>query len=285
MAEIIDGKKIADELNKITAKNVEHAINAGVFPKIALINASSDPASAIYVEKKRKLAESLGILSDVYKFENGVSRETIANLIRKLNDDRSVHAILLQSPLFNGLDFNELIDLVDPQKDVDGLTSTNQGRLFRGEPGVVPCTPLGVLHLIHSVEKKLDGLRAVVIGRSVIVGKPTAMMLLQENCSVTILHSKSRNISDICKSADILVSAVGRARFVTADFVKSGAIVIDVGINRADNGKITGDVDFEEVSKVARAVTPVPKGVGPMTVAYLMHNTSNICLRLVGDLL
>lgn len=288
MAKIINGKEIADRLNKITAERIQNikSLGLGIYPKIALINASEDPASTIYVEKKRKLAESLGILSDVYKLEKGATKEAIVNLINRLNKNKEVHAILLQSPLFEGLNFNELIDLVDPEKDVDGLTSTNQGKLFRGEAKIIPCTPLGVLHLIHSVREKLDGLHAVVIGRSMIVGRPTAQLLLQKNCSVTMLHSRSKNIHEICRTADIIVSAVGKPGFIIADFVKPGAIVIDVGINRSPDGskKIIGDVAFDEVAEIVEAITPVPKGVGPMTVAYLMSNTADICERLAGEM-
>lgn len=288
MAKIINGKEIADKLNKITAERIQNikSLGLGIYPKIALINASEDPASVIYVEKKRKLAESLGILSDVYKLEKGATKEAIVNLINRLNKNKEVHAILLQSPLFEGLNFNELIDLVDPEKDVDGLTSTNQGKLFRGEAKIIPCTPLGVLHLIHSVREKLDGLHAVVIGRSMIVGRPTAQLLLQKNCSVTMLHSRSKNIHEICRTADIIVSAVGKPGFIIADFVKPGAIVIDVGINRSPDGskKIIGDVAFDEVAEIVEAITPVPKGVGPMTVAYLMSNTADICERLAGEM-
>ena len=277
MAKIINGKKIAAEFCNSVRERVDELKVRGVFPRIALINASNDPASEIYVEKKETLAESVGIKSDTYKFTAGTKESDIAELIEKLNADNNVHAILLQSPLMEGLRFRELVNLISPDKDVDGLTSINQGRLFSGEPGVVPCTPLGVLHLIRSIHEKVAGLHAVVIGRSSIVGRPTTLLLLNANCTVTALHSYSRNLPEVCRTADILVSATGQPKFVGRDFVKPGATVIDVGVSRitAPDGtkKIVGDVDFDEVSEIAGAITPVPNGVGPMTVAYLMYNT------------
>lgn len=277
MAKIINGKKIATEFCGSVRDRVSELKEGGVFPKIALINASVDPASEIYVAKKQSLAESVGIKSDVYKFKSGTKESEIAELIGKLNDDRSVHAILLQSPLMEGLRFRELVNLISPDKDVDGLTAVNQGRLFSGEPGIVPCTPLGVLHLIHTVHEKIAGLHAVVLGRSSIVGRPTTLLLLNANCTVTALHSYSRDLPEICRTADILVSAIGKPKFIGKEFIKPGATVIDVGISRITTAdgvkKIVGDVDFDEVSEITGAITPVPNGVGPMTVAYLMYNT------------
>ena len=204
------------------------------------------------------------------------------DLIKDLNQDPSVHAILLQSPLAEGLIFKKLINLISPEKDVDGLTSINQGRLFAGENGVLPCTPQGVMHLIHSVKKDISGMHAVVLGRSVIVGRPMVSLLLNNDCTVTALHSKSKNTLEICSTADIIVSAVGKPKFVTKDFIKTGAIVIDVGINRITTlegkRKVVGDVDFEDVWNSVGAITPVPNGVGPMTVAYLMSNTVNLAI-------
>lgn len=277
MAFLIDGKKIAAEFCESVRDRVDELKQRGVFPRIALINASDDPASEIYVAKKKKLAESVGVRSDVYKFREGTKESEVAELIEKLNADDSVHAILIQAPTMEGLRFRELVNLISPNKDVDGLTSTNQGHLFSGEPGVIPCTPLGVLHLIRSVHDKIAGLHAVVIGRSSIVGRPTTLLLLNANCTVTALHSYSKNLPEICRTADILVSATGHAKFVKKNFIKPGATVIDVGITRitTEDGtkKIVGDVDFDEVSEIAGAITPVPNGVGPMTVAYLMYNT------------
>ncbi len=277
MTKIINGKKIAAEFCDSVRDRVAELKVRGVIPRIALINASNDLASEIYVSKKEKLAESVGIKSDTYKFSQGTKESEIADLIEKLNADKSVHAILLQSPLMEGLRFRELVNLIAPEKDVDGLTSINQGRLFSGEPGVIPCTPLGVLHLIRTVHEKVAGLHAVVIGRSSIVGRPMTLLLLNANCTVTALHSYSRDLPDICRTADILVSATGQPKFVGKNFIKPGATVIDVGVTRITTAdgtkKIVGDVDFDEVSEIAGAITPVPNGVGPMTVAYLMYNT------------
>ena len=280
MAQLINGKEIAEKLTNDVAQRVAALSKNGIIPKIALVNASPDPASKIYIGRKKKIAETIGIVSDIYKFDADVSEHEICSLIEKLNADKSVHAILLQSPLSGNLDFRKLIDMVDPSKDVDGLTTVNQGRLFVGESGIVPCTPMGIMRLIKSVRDKLGGMHAVVLGRSTIVGNPVAQLLMRENCTITIVHSRSQNIPEICRSADILVSAIGKPNYVTKDFVKPGAIVIDVGINRIINSdgskKIVGDVSFDEVFEITCAVTPVPNGVGPMTVACLMHNTVSI---------
>lgn len=276
MAEIINGKKIAADFCEVISHRVNELKLKEINPKLALINASDDPASEIYVSKKQKLAEKVGIESTVFKFPISSSALEISSLIEKLNKDSSCHGILLQSPLAKHLSFRDLVNKIDPNKDVDGLTTMNQGHLFAGEAGVVPCTPLGVLHLIHSIHKNLAGLNAVVLGRSSIVGRPLSQLLLNANCTVTLLHSYSKNLAETTKTADIVISAIGRPRFVSIDFIKPGATVIDVGINRiVENGKtkIVGDVDFERVKDIAGAISPVPNGVGPMTVAYLMHNT------------
>ena len=276
MAELINGKEIAYEFCNGIRERVMELREKGTQPHIALINASNDTASEIYVEKKRKLAESVGIKSTVYKYPQDVQKAELTALIEKLNNDAETHAILLQAPLPKHLPFRDLVNLILPNKDVDGLTTLNQGRLFSGEPGVVPCTPLGVMHLLRTVREKIAGLHAVVLGRSSIVGRPLSQLLLNANCTVTSLHSYSRDLEPICRTADILVSAIGKPHFVTKDFIKPGAIIIDVGVNRiVEDGakKIVGDVDFDNVFEIARAITPVPNGVGPMTVAYLMHNT------------
>ncbi|GHT91549.1 bifunctional protein FolD [Alphaproteobacteria bacterium] len=302
MGAIINGKEIANDFCKTIGEQVEELKARGILPCIALVNASSDPASEIYVLKKSKLAESLGIKSTIHKLDDNVSSDEVADLLRNLNEDDTVHAILLQSPLANGLNFRKLVDLIDPEKDVDGLTTINQGRLFTGEPCIAPCTPSGVLHLIHRRDAdhnnkihalqapdglvthrgSLSGLHAVVLGRSSIVGKPMAQLLLNENCTVTTLHSRSQNIQEICRTADIIVSAIGKPKYITKDFVKPGVIVIDVGINRLEidgKKKIVGDVDFDTVSEIAGAISPVPNGVGPMTVAYLMHNATQLAAK------
>lgn len=283
MEKLIDGKAISEKLCESLKEKVILLRKSGIIPCIALIKANDDPASEIYVSKKESLAKSIGIESQVYKFQTGVKQDFLEELITNLNNDPTVHAILLQLPIAEGLDSKKLINLISPKKDVDGLTSINQGKLFAGEDCVVPCTPQGVLHLIHSVRQNISGMHAVVLGRSVIVGRPMISLLLNNNCTVTALHSKSKNIAEICSTADILVSAIGKPKFVTKDFVKPGAIVVDVGINRIQTSdkkkKIVGDVDFDDVWDLAGAITPVPKGVGPMTVAYLMKNTIDLAIN------
>lgn len=283
MEKLIDGKAISEKLCKTLKEKVDSLKKSGVIPCIALIKANDDPASEIYVSRKEALAKSIGIESRVYKFQPGVNQEILEDLICELNKNRSVHAILLQLPLAKGLNAKKLINLISPEKDVDGLTSVNQGKLFAGEDCILPCTPQGVLHLIHCVQKDITGMNAVVLGRSVIVGRPMISLLLNNNCTVTALHSKSKNVAKICSTADILVSAIGKPKFITKDFIKPGAIVIDVGINRIQTpeGKkrIIGDVDFDNVWDSVGAITPVPKGVGPMTVAYLLYNTVNLAIN------
>jgi methylenetetrahydrofolate dehydrogenase (NADP+)/methenyltetrahydrofolate cyclohydrolase len=283
MAVIINGKKIAAEFCDEIKERAARIRKRGIEPHIALINAGDDPASAVYVSKKEKLAAAVGISSTVYKLGSDIKGSEIAELIKKLNDDKKVHAILLQSPLPNNFQFREFVNLIDPNKDVDGLTFVNQGKLFSGDPSsVVPCTPLGVLHLLRTVRKDIAGLRAVILGRSVIVGRPLAQLLLNNDCSVTTLHSRSKDVPDLCKNADLLICAIGKPLFVGKEFVKSGAVVIDVGVNRLEGEetkKIVGDVIFDEVCEVAEAITPVPGGVGPMTVAYLMHNALDLADR------
>ena len=282
MEKLIDGKAISEKLCETLKEKVSALKNLKITPCIALIKANDDPASEIYVSRKEALAKSIGIESRVYKFQPGVEQSSLEELIDKLNHDSSVHAILLQLPLAEGLDSKKLINLISPEKDVDGLTSINQGRLFAGDDCVVPCTPQGVLHLIHSVHKNISGMHAVVLGRSVIVGRPMISLLLNNDCTVTALHSKSKNIAEICSNADILVSAIGKPKYINKDFIKPGAIVIDVGINRIQplesKKKIVGDVDFDDVWDSVGAITPVPKGVGPMTVAYLLSNTVKLAL-------
>ena len=282
MEKLIDGKAISEKFCEILKEKVEVLRESGIVPCIALIKANDDPASEIYVSRKEALAKSIGIESRVYKFQPGVEQSSLEKLIDKLNHDSSVHAILLQLPLAEGLDSKKLINLISPEKDVDGLTSINQGRLFAGDDCVVPCTPQGVLHLIHSVRENISGMHAVVLGRSVIVGRPMVSLLLNNDCTVTALHSKSKNIAEICSTADILVSAIGKPKYINKDFIKPGAIVIDVGINRIQTSegkkKIVGDVDFDDVWDFVGAITPVPKGVGPMTVAYLLSNTVKLAI-------
>jgi methylenetetrahydrofolate dehydrogenase (NADP+)/methenyltetrahydrofolate cyclohydrolase len=269
-AQIIDGKAIAtklmDDLSSKIAKLPQK-------PALAVILVGDNPASQVYVGNKIKACETTGITSIEHRLPATASFDDVAKVIHDLNQDSGVHGILLQLPLPDGLNSDLLIQMIDPLKDVDGLTIANAGKLVAGIDGMIPCTPQGSLMLIKSVCSDLSGLNAVVIGRSLLFGKPMAQLLLAENCTVTIAHSKTRNIQDVCRNADILVAAVGRPKMVKGDWVKQGAIVIDVGINRLDTGKLCGDVDFDDVIPKAGYMTKVPGGVGPMTIACLMSNT------------
>lgn len=241
-------------------------------PKLAVILVGNDPASAIYVKNKEKAAVEAGIESVVYRLENITQTELLA-LIAELNADKGVDGILIQLPLPRDLNEREILQAIDPAKDVDGFHPLNLGKLMIGEPAPIACTPKGCMELIHQANRNLAGLRAVVIGRSLIVGKPMAQLLLREDCTVTTAHSKTENLPDLCRTADILVAAVGKPKIVKPDWIKDGAIVIDVGINRLPDGKLCGDVDFDACFDKCAAITPVPKGVGPMTIAMLMENT------------
>lgn len=268
-AALIDGKAIAASLRNRIAGAVGRL---GSTPALATILIGDNPASAIYVRNKLKACAEVGIDGRLIHLPEDVSEATLFDVINKLNDDGSVNGILLQLPLPERLDQQQFICMIDSRKDVDGLSPVNYGLLAAGLPGQIPCTPLGCMHLIKTVQPDLRGKHAVVLGRSLLVGRPMAELLLRQDCTVTIAHSKSGDIPRLTRQADILVSAVGRPQFVKAEWVKPGAIVIDVGINRVD-GKLVGDVDFDAVRQVAGAITPVPGGVGPMTVAMLLVNT------------
>ncbi|MCE9508386.1 MAG: bifunctional methylenetetrahydrofolate dehydrogenase/methenyltetrahydrofolate cyclohydrolase FolD, partial [Alphaproteobacteria bacterium] len=244
-----------------------------ILPGLAVVLVGDDPGSVIYVNNKKKAAAAAGIRSFVYHLPKKTSQDEVLKLIQILNKDKKVHGILVQLPLPKQIDVNTVLKSINPAKDVDGLHLENIGRLMVGMPGPVPCTPLGCLALIKKAEKNLTGLHAVVVGRSNLVGKPMAQLLLRENCTVTMCHSRTPQLSQVTHQADILVVAVGKEKLVKGDWVKPGAIVIDVGINRTKSGGIVGDVDFDEVSKVAAYITPVPGGVGPMTIACLLGNT------------
>jgi len=272
-ATIIDGKQIAADLRDDIASDVQALKSSGKKVGLAVILVGDDPASHVYVANKIKACEEVGIESFEHRMDANSTQQQVRHAIKNMNINPDVHGVLLQLPLPTHLDSDPLIQFIAPEKDVDGLTFLNAGKLVAGdETGMVPCTPQGALHLIHSVKKDLTGLNAVVIGRSLLFGKPMAQLLLAQNCTVTTAHSKTKNLADICRRADILVAAVGRAKMVKGDWVKPGAIVIDVGMNRVD-GKLCGDVDFDAASHVASAITPVPGGVGPMTIACLMQNT------------
>ena len=273
MARIIDGKAVAAEIKASVREKAEDFEKAnGRKPGLAVVKAGNDPASAIYVRNKIKACEACNIASYSYYFDENVTYAQLAELIDALNSDGTVDGILVQLPLPRGIDERKVLSLIAPEKDADGFHAVNAGKLFLGERGTVACTPRGIMELIRSTGVSIAGKRAVVIGRSNIVGKPVAQLLLAADATVTVCHSKTENLAEITRAADILVAAVGRKKFVTADMVKPDAIVIDVGMNRDDEG-LFGDVDFDNVKDVAGYITPVPGGVGPMTIAMLLSNT------------
>ncbi len=274
MSHIIDGRKLAAELKEQVAQEVRSLkANHGLCPGLAVVLVGNDPASEIYVTRKSQESEAVGIDSKKYLLPENTTKDKLKALITELNGDSSVNGILVQLPLPRHLNASEVVEWIDPAKDVDGLHPLNAGRLVANVKGMVPCTPLGCLLLLGSEISNLAGMNAVIIGRSQLVGKPLANLLLQQDCTVTVAHSKTKNLPVICAEADIVVAAVGRANLVRKNWIKPGAVVLDVGINRAEDGQLVGDVDFTEVSEVAGAITPVPGGVGPMTVACLLLNT------------
>ena len=270
---ILDGKLTAQKLKADIKEKLDLYYSQG-YPacNLAIILVGSDPASEVYVRNKTKSCEAVGIGGVLHRLDENVSQEELEDLIKKLNADVSVNGILVQLPLPRSLDSLKATELVSPEKDVDGFTSSSLGTLVASGSGYLSCTPGGIVYILKSYGINLCGKHAVIIGRSKIVGKPLALALLNENCTVTICHSKTENLKDICKTADIVVAAIGVPKFVKADMVKEGAIVVDVGINRTENG-LVGDVDYDEVCDKVSFITPVPGGVGPMTVAYLMKNT------------
>lgn len=271
-AQRIDGRAISDQIKEEAALEAQELQRQGITPCLAVVLVGNDPASMVYVNNKKKACEKVGILSRSYELPEDTEEKDLLALVEQLNMDNSVHGVLVQLPLPPQIDEEKVILAVDPKKDVDCFHPLNVGLLHTGQKGFLPCTPAGVLELIERSGHTIEGKRCVVIGRSHNVGKPTAMLLLQKNGTVTICHSKTKDLKGICKEADILVSAVGKLHTVTKDMVKEGAVVIDVGMNRNENGKLCGDVDFDDVCEVAGAVSPVPGGVGLMTVAMLMKN-------------
>jgi len=270
---IIDGKKTAAELREeLKKKVIELKSTHNAIPGLTVILVGEDPASKIYVKNKEKFAKEVGMKSEVIRYPVNVEEKVVLNKIKELNKDKKISGILVQLPLPKHIDKRKVIETILPGKDVDGFHPANVGNLSSGYDSSVPCTPLGCYLLLKKVEKNLSGKHAVVIGRSNLNGKPMAQLLLKENCTVTITHSKTKDLKAECNRADIIIAAVGRPKLVKGDWVKKGAIVIDVGINKTDSG-IVGDVDFDEVSKIAKAITPVPGGVGPMTIACLLNNT------------
>jgi len=272
MAQIIDGKAISTQIKDELKEQVAAMKEKGITLCLAVIQVGADPASCVYVRNKKKACEYIGIQSLSYELPEETTQEELLNLVKELNGRKDVNGILVQLPLPKGLDEEKILDAIDPLKDVDGFHPMNVGNLSIGRKGFVSCTPAGVIQLLKRSGIEIEGKECVVIGRSNIVGKPMSMLLLQENGTVTTAHSRTKNLKEVTKRADILVAAVGKPRMITADYVKEGAVVIDVGIHRNEDNKLCGDVDYENVAPKCSAITPVPGGVGPMTIAMLMKN-------------
>ncbi|EGO2748433.1 bifunctional protein FolD [Enterococcus sp. DIV2416] len=273
MSTVINGRELADQMQAEIQKDVEKMTQQGIQPGLIVLLVGENPASQTYVRNKERAAAKIGILSKVEKLPETISEEELLAEIDKYNQDSRFHGILVQLPLPKHIDEEKILLAIDPKKDVDGFHPMNLGRLFVGKPEMIPCTPYGIMKMFEAYDIDLTGKRAVVIGRSNIVGKPMAQLLLMKNATVTIAHSKTEHLAEVAKEADILVVAIGRGHFVTKEFVKPGAVVIDVGMNRNQEGKLIGDVAFDEVSEIASYITPVPKGVGPMTITMLMYQT------------
>ena len=281
--QILEGKVVAAKvLAEVKAGVAALSARTGVQPTLAVVLVGEDPASQIYVRNKKRAADDVGIASRDFLFPAGCSQAELSETIRRINADPSVHGILLQLPLPKGLDENEAVNAITPAKDADGLHPVSLGNLLAGKPSMVPCTPAGCLEILDHYGIALEGAEAVVVGRSRLVGKPLAQLLLARNATVTMCHTRTRDLAGHCRRADILCVAAGKPRFITGDMVKEGAVVIDVGVNRLDTGKLAGDVDFDSASKRARAITPVPGGVGLLTVAMLMKNTLLAATRQLG---
>lgn len=272
MAKIIDGKRISGEIKEELKQKVAKLKEQGITGALAVIQVGNDPASSVYVRNKKKACEFIGIESLSYELPEETTQKELLDLIDKLNQDDKVNGILVQLPVPKHIDENTIIKAISPSKDVDGFHPQSVGALTIGQKGFVSCTPAGIIQLLKRSDIEIEGKHCVVIGRSNIVGKPMALLMLRENATVTITHSRTKNLKEICKTADILIVAIGKKEFVDASYVKEGAVVIDVGIHRDENNKLSGDVKYEEVEPLCSAITPVPGGVGPMTIAMLMNN-------------
>lgn len=272
MAEIIDGKALARKIRMELKEEVEKLKKKNIFPKLAVIMVGEDKASKVYVRNKSKACEEIGVEYEEFLLKDDTKMEDLLNLIEELNNRPDINGILLQSPIPKHLDINKAFNKIDYRKDVDGFNPVNVGKLVIGEDCFISCTPFGVMKMLEEYGIEIEGKNAVVVGRSNIVGKPLAQCLLKKNATVTICHSRTKNIHEITNNADIVVAALGKPKYIKENMVKEGAVVIDIGINRGDDGKLVGDVDFENVSKKASYITPVPGGVGPMTIAMLMNN-------------
>lgn len=272
MATIIDGKNLAKKIRQELKEECDELKNNGINPKLAVIMVGDDPASKVYVRNKSRACEDVGIEYEEFILKDETTQEKLIELIKKLNNDKIINGILLQSPIPKHLNINEAFKAITYMKDVDGFTPSSVGKLCIGEDTFISCTPYGVMKMFEEYNIDLTGKDVVILGRSNIVGKPLIQCCLQKNATVTVCHSKTKNLAEHTKRADVVISAIGQSKFVKADMVKDGAVVIDVGINRGEDGKLTGDVDFENVEKKASYITPVPGGVGPMTIAMLMNN-------------
>lgn len=273
MYKIIDGKAVSAYVKQQVKNEVEVLAKNGSVPALAVIIVGNDPASKVYVGNKKKACEMTGMKSVEYALDENTSETELLELIEKLNSDSEINGILCQLPLPKHINEDKVIDAIAPEKDVDGFSAVNVGKIWLGKYEISPCTPMGVIELLDYYDIPLEGKNCVIVGRSNIVGKPMAALLLERNATVTVCHSRTKDLASFTKNADVIVAAVGRANFITADMVKQGAVVVDVGINRLDSGKLCGDVDFENVKEKASFITPVPGGCGPMTIAVLMKNT------------
>ncbi|EAC2380634.1 bifunctional methylenetetrahydrofolate dehydrogenase/methenyltetrahydrofolate cyclohydrolase FolD [Listeria monocytogenes] len=280
MGEIIDGKKLAKEIQEKVTREVAELVKEGKQPGLAVVLVGDNQASRTYVRNKQKRTEEAGMKSVLIELPENVTEEKLLSVVEELNEDKTIHGILVQLPLPEHISEEKVIDTISFDKDVDGFHPVNVGNLFIGKDSFVPCTPAGIIELIKSTGTQIEGKRAVVIGRSNIVGKPVAQLLLNENATVTIAHSRTKDLPQVAKEADILVVATGLAKFVKKDYIKPGAIVIDVGMDRDENNKLCGDVDFDDVVEEAGFITPVPGGVGPMTITMLLANTLKVAKRI-----
>ena len=275
----IDGKNISNKRKDLLKQKISQLPEGVRLPKLVVILVGEDPASQTYVRNKEKGCAYVGILSDVIRLDASVSEEELIRLIQRLNEDPIVDGILVQLPLPSHIHEDKILDLIDPSKDVDGFHPSNVAKLFLGQDGLVPCTPKGMMVLLDEINYDLTGKEVVVVGRSNIVGKPVSLLCLHRNATITIAHSRTKDLKNVCKRADVLITAIGKAKFFNEEYVKEGAVVLDVGINRDENNKLCGDVDYQSVKDIASYITPVPGGIGPMTIAMLLENTFEAYLR------
>lgn len=279
----IDGKLVSANRKDQLKIRIDQLKESGKrLPKLTVILVGNNQASQTYVRNKERACQYVGMLSDIIRLEESTSEEQLIDIIEQLNHDKTVDGILVQLPLPSHIHEEKILDLIDPSKDVDGFHPQNVAKLFLGQDCLIPCTPKGIMVLLESIHYDLTGKEVVVVGRSNIVGKPVSLLCLQKNATVTIAHSRTKDLQKVCQRADVLIAAIGKAKFFTSEYVKDGAVVIDVGINRDENNKLCGDVDYETVNEIASYITPVPGGVGPMTIAMLMENTMQAYLKREG---